>query len=111
MKFETERLTFIRLNQAKQRSEEYIHLRDAINVDGNVQNVGRQLFSQQHTSQVRDICMNMLRMLCRMYVIIHMQSAVDRKSTRIMFRQSPIDRHDITARLFKINNITPGFHC
>lgn len=41
VKVETERLTFIRLNQAKLRSEEYIHLRDAINADGNAQNVGR----------------------------------------------------------------------
>ncbi|GBP16605.1 hypothetical protein EVAR_89204_1 [Eumeta japonica] len=41
VKIETERLTFIRLNQTKLRSEEYIHLRDAINTDGNAQNVGR----------------------------------------------------------------------
>lgn len=34
-KVENERLTFIRLSQAKLRSEEYIHLRDAINADGN----------------------------------------------------------------------------
>ncbi|CAF4940496.1 unnamed protein product [Pieris macdunnoughi] len=42
VKVETERLTFIRLNQAKLRSEEYIHIRDAINADGNAQNVGRK---------------------------------------------------------------------
>ena len=41
VKVETERLTFIRLHQAKLRSEEYIHLRDAINTDGNAQNKGR----------------------------------------------------------------------
>ncbi|XP_076256127.1 uncharacterized protein LOC143193698 [Rhynchophorus ferrugineus] len=41
VKIETDRLTFIRLNQTKLRSEEYIHLRDAINTDGNEQNVGR----------------------------------------------------------------------
>ncbi|XP_034945931.1 uncharacterized protein [Chelonus insularis] len=41
VKIETERLTFIRLNQTKLRSEEYIHLRDAITTDGNAQNVGR----------------------------------------------------------------------
>lgn len=38
---ETERLTFIRLNQAKFRSEEFIHLRDSINPDGNAHNGGR----------------------------------------------------------------------
>lgn len=40
-KIETERLTYIRLNQQQLRSEEYIHLRDAINADGNLNNVGR----------------------------------------------------------------------
>jgi hypothetical protein len=40
VKIETERLTFNRLNQAKLRSEDYIHLRDAINT-GDAANVGR----------------------------------------------------------------------
>ena len=35
-KIETERLLYIRLNQTKLRSEEYIHLRDAVVNDGNV---------------------------------------------------------------------------
>ena len=41
VKVETEQLTIIRLNQVKLRSEEYINLWDAINADGNVQNVDR----------------------------------------------------------------------
>lgn len=41
VKIETERLTYICLNQRHLRSEEYIHLRGSINVDGNVNNVGR----------------------------------------------------------------------
>lgn len=41
VKIESERLTYIRLNERQLRSEEYIHLRDSINVDGNVNNVGR----------------------------------------------------------------------
>ncbi|XP_053964245.1 uncharacterized protein K02A2.6-like [Anastrepha ludens] len=41
VKVETESLAFIRFNQAKLRSEDYIHLRDAIHSDGNVQNIGR----------------------------------------------------------------------
>ncbi|GFT27829.1 helitron_like_N domain-containing protein [Trichonephila clavipes] len=37
-KVESERLRFLRFNQAKLRSEEYIHLRDAVagNIDGNL---------------------------------------------------------------------------
>jgi len=41
VKIETERLLYIRLNQRLLRSEEYVHLRDAINTDGNVKNMGR----------------------------------------------------------------------
>ncbi|KAL4104808.1 hypothetical protein QTP88_020084 [Uroleucon formosanum] len=41
VKVETERLAFIRFNQPKLRSEDYIHLRDAIHSDGDVQNIGR----------------------------------------------------------------------
>lgn len=40
-KIESERLAYIRFNQAKLRSEEYIHLRDALNNDGNVTNIGQ----------------------------------------------------------------------
>lgn len=40
VKIETERLTFIRLNQVKLRSEEYIHLRVAISTEGDASNVG-----------------------------------------------------------------------
>ncbi|XP_026467796.1 uncharacterized protein LOC113371383 [Ctenocephalides felis] len=41
VKIETERLNFIRFNQAKLRSEEYIHLRDAVSTEGNAANIGR----------------------------------------------------------------------
>ncbi|GBP33121.1 ATP-dependent DNA helicase pif1 [Eumeta japonica] len=40
-KIETERLEFIRHNQRKLRSDEYIHLRDAIINDGKVDNMGK----------------------------------------------------------------------
>lgn len=42
-KIESERLLYIRQNQSKLRTDEYIHLRDAIASDGNVQNLGRLL--------------------------------------------------------------------
>lgn len=40
-RIETERLNFIRFNQAKLRSEEHIHLQDAIANDANVNDIGR----------------------------------------------------------------------
>jgi hypothetical protein len=39
-KIESERLLYIRLNQCKLRVDEYIHLRDAVASDGNVENLG-----------------------------------------------------------------------
>ncbi|RXF66931.1 hypothetical protein EKK70_17880, partial [Desulfovibrio sp. DS-1] len=44
VKVETERLAFIRFNQAKLRSEGNIHFRDAIHSDSDVQNIGRLTF-------------------------------------------------------------------
>lgn len=67
VKVEAERLTFIRLIQAKLRSEEYIYLRDAINADGNAQNVGRTtILPGTYVGSPR----HMLKMLCAMYDIM-----------------------------------------
>ena len=71
VKIETERLTYIRLNQRQLRSEEYIHLRDAINADGNVNNVGRMTILP---ATYIGICTNMLRMLCHMLGIMAAQT-------------------------------------
>ena len=71
-KIESERLLFIRLNQTKLRSEQYIHLRDAVVNDGNTTNVGR--LTILHSSYaVPVICMNMLKMLLRMFVSMVVQ--------------------------------------
>ncbi|GBP62999.1 ATP-dependent DNA helicase PIF1 [Eumeta japonica] len=40
-KIETERLIYIRTNQTRLRAEDYVHLRDAMQQDNNVENVGR----------------------------------------------------------------------
>ncbi|GBN08684.1 hypothetical protein AVEN_73483-1 [Araneus ventricosus] len=40
-KIESQRLRFIRLTQKKLRVEDYIHLRDAINSDGNINELGK----------------------------------------------------------------------
>lgn len=42
-KIETERLRFIRRNKKKKRVDEYIHLRDAINSDGDYANIGQPI--------------------------------------------------------------------
>lgn len=47
-KIETERLAYIRFNQTKLRSEEYIHLRDAIN---NINNTDRMKILAANSTQ------------------------------------------------------------
>ncbi|GFX85925.1 helitron_like_N domain-containing protein [Trichonephila clavipes] len=42
-KIKSERLLYIRLNQVKLRSEEYIHLRDAVVNDGNLSELGKMV--------------------------------------------------------------------
>lgn len=50
VKIEAEWLTYVRLNQQELQSEEYIHLRDAFNTDGDVNNVDKM---RDATSYVR----------------------------------------------------------
>ncbi|XP_065583198.1 glycine receptor subunit alpha-2-like [Artemia franciscana] len=53
-KIESERLLYFRLNPTKLRSEQYIHLRDAVVNDGNTTNVGRlTIFPSLHTGSPR----------------------------------------------------------
>ncbi|GBP60776.1 hypothetical protein EVAR_41115_1 [Eumeta japonica] len=55
-KIESERLLFIRLNQRKLRAEEYIHLRDAIDNDGNAANIGQMvILAATYTSSPRHV--------------------------------------------------------
>lgn len=80
-----------------------------------------QLFSRQHTSEVRDICANMLGMLCRMHGIhygipdIFITSVSNPQWTEmrheLFIGQSRVDRRDITARVIeKKIKIAHGFH-
>ncbi|CAH2224923.1 jg5073, partial [Pararge aegeria aegeria] len=110
VKIETERLTFIRLNQTKLRSEEYIHLRDAINTDGNAQNVGRMTIlpatyigSPRHMHEYAQDAMSYVRHYGTADLIITFTCNpqwIEIKQ-ELFPGQSPIDRHDITARVFR----------
>ena len=63
VKIETERLNFIRFNQAKLRSEEYIPLRDAISTEKETQlMLVDWLFYRRHTQVAHVICMNVHKM-------------------------------------------------
>ncbi|XP_076272198.1 uncharacterized protein LOC143203777 [Rhynchophorus ferrugineus] len=109
VKIETERLTFIRLNQTKLRSEEYIHLRDAINTDGNAQNVGRMTIlpatyigSPRHMHEYAQDAMSYVRHYgtADLFITFTCNPQWIEIKQELFPGQSPIDRHDITARVF-----------
>ncbi|XP_050058802.1 uncharacterized protein LOC126550758 [Aphis gossypii] len=110
VKIETERLTFIRLNQTKLRSEEYIHLRDAINTDGNAQNVGRMTIlpatyigSPRHMHEYAQDAMSYVRHYgtADLFITFTCNPQWIEINQELFSGQSPIDRHDITARVFR----------
>jgi len=110
VKIETERLTFIRLNQTKLRSEEYIHLRDAINTDGNAQNVGRMTIlpatyigSPRHMHEYAQDAMSYVRHYgtADLFITFTCNPHWIEIKQELFSGHSPIARHDITARVFR----------
>lgn len=110
VKIETERLTFIRLNQAKLRSEEYIHLRDAIHSEGNAENVGRMTIlpatyigSPRHMHEYAQDAMSYVRHYgtADLFVTFTCNPQWLEIKQELFPGQSHIDRHDIIARVFR----------
>ncbi|VDM98357.1 unnamed protein product [Onchocerca ochengi] len=130
-KIETERLLFIRLNQTKFRSEEYIHLRDAVVNDGNISNIGRLTIlpssyagsprhmheyaqdavayvrqygrSSRHMHEYAQDAIAFVRQYGRpdLFITFTCNPAWDDIQNLLLPGQSPMDRHDITARVFR----------
>ena len=97
VKIETERLT-------------YIHLRDAINVDGNVNNVGRMTILQatyigspRHIHEYVQDAMLYVKHYGRpdLFVTFTCNPQWSEIKRKLLHSPTPVDRHDITARVFK----------
>jgi hypothetical protein len=110
VKVESRRWAFIRLNQAKLCSEEYIHLRDTNNADENSQNVGRTtILPVTYVGSPRN--MHEYAQDAMSYVPHYDAPVLFKTFTsnprwteirqELFIGQSPIDRPDITARVFK----------
>ena len=109
-KIESERLLFIRLNQKKLRVDDYIHLRDAVANDGNVADVGKMTIlpatftgSPRHLHEYAQDAMTYVRLHCRPNLSITFTcnpSWPDIKE-ELLPGQLSIDRHDLTARVFR----------
>lgn len=112
VKIETERLNFIRFNQTKLRSEEYIHLRDAINLDGDAAaaNIGRLTIlpatyvgSPRHMHEYAQDAMTYVRHYGRpdLFITFTCNPKWPEITQLLLPGQTSSDRHDITARVFK----------
>ncbi|KAL4153788.1 hypothetical protein QTP88_001621 [Uroleucon formosanum] len=110
VKIEMEILIFIRLNQTKLQSEEYIHFRDAINTDENAQNVGRMTIlpatyigSPRNMHEYAQDTMSYVRHYgtADLFITFTCNPHWIEIKQKLFPGQSLIDRHDITARVFR----------
>lgn len=113
-KIETERLLYIRQNQKKLRTEEYIHLRDAITTDENVENVGRLVIlpssftgSPRHIHEYAQDAMTYVRKHGRpdLFITFTCNSSWLEIKEELKYGQTPVDRHDLIARIFRQKQI------
>ncbi|UYV80693.1 hypothetical protein LAZ67_19001416, partial [Cordylochernes scorpioides] len=110
-KIESERLLYIRLNQKELRVEEYIHLRDAVANDGMVANFGKLVIlpatftgSPRHMHEYTQDAMVFVRTYGRpdLFIIFTCNPSWPEINAELFNGQKPMDRHDLTARVFKL---------
>ncbi|UYV71019.1 hypothetical protein LAZ67_8001425 [Cordylochernes scorpioides] len=110
-KIESERLLYIRLNQKELRVEEYIHLRDAIANDGMVANFGKLVIlpatftgSPRHMHEYTQDAMVFVRTYGRpdLFITFTCNPSWPEINAELFNGQKPMDRHDLTARVFKL---------
>lgn len=108
-KIEKERLLFIRLNQTRLCSEKYVHLRDSVANDGNTTNIGRLTIlpssfkdSPRHMHVYTQDAVAYVRHYGRPDLFITFTCNPSWDDIQVLLPgQSPVDTHDITARVFR----------
>ena len=109
-KIESERLLYIRLNQRKLRSEEYIHLRDALLNDGDPNQLGKMVVlpssvtgSPRHMHEYTQDAMTYVRKYGRpdLFITFTCNPAWPEIQGHLLLGQKSTDRHDLIARVFK----------
>ena len=110
VKIESECLLFIRLNQTKLRSEQYIHLRDAVVNDGNTTNLGRLRIlpssyagNSRHMHEYTQDTIAYFRLYCRPYLFVTFtcNQSWDEIQKLLFQGKLAVHRHDITVRVFR----------
>jgi hypothetical protein len=109
-KIESERLLYIRINQQKVRSEQYINLRDTISNDANPHDLGKMVIlpssvtgSPRHMHEYIEDALINVRKYGRPDLLITFMcnSAWPETEYHLHHGQSSADRHDLIARVFK----------
>uniref|UniRef100_UPI00358F20A2 uncharacterized protein n=1 Tax=Myxine glutinosa TaxID=7769 RepID=UPI00358F20A2 len=106
-KIESERLLFIRLHQRQLRAESYAHLRDAVNNDGDVQNMGQLVIlpstftgGPRYMHERTQDAMAYVRNYGRPDLFLTFTFKGEEIKRELMINQQPTHRHDIVARVF-----------
>lgn len=110
VKIESERLLYVRLNQRKLRVEEYVHLRDAVANDGNVDSLGTLVIlpssftgSPRHMAEYTQDAMTYVRMYGRpdLFITFTCNPTWTEIQEMLSNGQSANERHDLVARVFR----------
>ncbi|GFY20902.1 helitron_like_N domain-containing protein [Trichonephila clavipes] len=113
VKVESERLRFIALNQTKLRAENYIHLQDAIRNDADLEpnSLGQMVilpssfvnsarYLHEYTQDAFTYVSNYGR--SDLFITMTCNPAWPEITTELIPGQNSTDRHDLTARVFKV---------
>lgn len=109
-KIETERLGYIKRNQKKLRAEQYIHLRDSINADGNPLDIGQQIIlpssfigGPRYMHERTMEAMAYVRKFGKpdLFITFTCNPKWIEITRELFENQKPNDRHDLLARVFK----------
>ncbi|GBP03652.1 hypothetical protein EVAR_91879_1 [Eumeta japonica] len=107
-KIESERLRYLRYNQQKLRAEEYIHLRDAINNNADVAEIGNHVIlpssyvgSPRHMQEYIQDALTFVREYGRpcLFITFTCNPKWPEITSLLLPGQNAIHRHDITARV------------
>lgn len=109
-KIESEKLLYLRLNQKKLRAEQYIHLKDAISTDKSTKKMGQMvILPSTHTGSPRQMHEHAQDGLtyarkfgcADLFITFTCNPNWPEIKKLLIPGQSPSDRHDIIARVFK----------
>lgn len=109
-KIESERLRYIRFNQKQLRAEEYIHLKDAINNDANVSDLGQLIIlpssftgGPRYMHECTQDALTYVKNFGKpdLFITFTCNPKWEEINVELLQGQKSHDRHDIVARVFR----------